>query len=315
MKRRLPPGVWLALRLLTGIVLLALLLHSLNLQALIRQLHHVDWPWMGVAFVSLVAGILLSALRWQIVLDMLGVQRSYGELLLRYWSGSFYNAVLPGSIGGDVVRAGGLARSGIPLATTVMSVFVDRAIGLWVNILMGLLSSLWPLPAPYRGTLGLLFGAVGGGGLLIVLLAPVLWRYLPRRLQRLVELGPLLRERWRWSVLGYTALFQVCVVLHPYAIGLALHTPISMRIWSLYMPAVVLATLLPISLNGIGIREGALVVLLAGIGVSAETAALLGVLIYVTSVLSTLPGGFVPVNVDPRPATNDRRQPNADLQP
>ena len=315
MKRRLPPGVWLALRLLAGIVLLVILLHSLNLPRVIGQLHHVDWRWLCVGFASLVAGILLSALRWQIVLDLLGVQRSYGELLLRYWSGSFYNAVLPGSIGGDVVRIGGLATSGIPLATSMLSVFVDRTLGLWVNILMGLLSSLWPHPAPYRGALGLLFGAIVAGGLLGVCLAPMLWRYVPRRLQRVIDLATLLRERWRWSVLGLAALFQVCVVLHAYAIGMALHTPVSMRYWSLYMPAVVLATLLPISLNGIGIREGTLVVLLAGIGVSGETAALIGVLIYVTSVLSTLPGGLVPVNIDPRPAPNDRRQRNADLQP
>jgi glycosyltransferase 2 family protein len=302
--KRVPPAVWFICRLITAVLLCVLLARSFDLSMLLEQVRTIDRGWLIVCVAVPILGILISALRWQVVLDMLAVRRLYGELLLRYWSGAFYNNALPGSIGGDVIRVGGLVRAGVPLAPSTLSVLADRAIGLWAGLLLGLLSCLWPSSIPYRGMLGLIFGCIVIGAALCVWLIPLARRYLPARLERFVALAGLLGMSRRWYVFGLACGFQALVVLHLYVAARALHTPIPLLICGVYAPAVVLTTLLPISLNGIGVREATLVVLLAGVGVPRETAALMGVLIYVTTVLASLPGGLATLAL-PVKAHND----------
>lgn len=290
--KRVPRVVWFVCRLVIAVVLVALLVRSLDMPALIRQMTDIDRRWLSACLVIPLLGIGLSALRWQAVLEMLGVRRPYGELLLRYWSGAFYNAVLPGSVGGDVVRVGGLARGGVPITSATLSVLSDRSVGLWAGMLLGFLSSIWPSQVPYRRTLGLLFGSIVAAGALVVWLAPMLRHSLPAWLGRYASVGAALAGlRW-WYLIGLACMFQALVLLHLYVAARALHAPIPLLVCALYAPAVVFTTMLPISLNGIGVREATLVILLGGIGVAPETAALIGFLIYVTSAISTLPGGL-----------------------
>ena len=294
-RKRLLRSVGFIGRFATAIVLCTVLLRTIDLPKLLEQLHTVDWRWLLVSVLSQVVGIALSTYRWQVMLEVLGEQQPYRQLLLRYWSGTFFSVVLPGVVGGDIVRVGSLARAGIPLSVSALSVIPDRAIGLWMNTLTGLLSSLWPSQLPHRDTLGYIFGLLVGGGLLIVWLAPALADYLPARLRRYSTLGGLLGTHRLTYVLALAALFQVFVLLHAYAIAQAVHVPIAALVWGLYLPAVILVTVLPISLNGLGVREAALVVFLTGIDVSRETAVLIGFLMYVMTVVSSLPGGLATV--------------------
>lgn len=290
--RRIPPYVWFWLRLAVAAGVMVWLIGSLDWATLRQQVQRIDWVWWTICIAIPLLGVAVSAVKWQGVLRILGVQRPYGELLLRYWSGSFYNNVLPGSVGGDVVRVGGLGRDGVPLTTATLSVLVDRLTGVWVGMLIGLLCCLWPINLPYRETLGLAFGGIVGGGLLSVWGLPRFCRFLPPRFQRYAEFVGLFRQPRFLYTIGLACLFQSLVVLHLWAAMQAFRTPISLLACGIYAQALVVITLLPISLNGIGVREASLVVLLAGNGIAPETVALVGSTIYITTVLSSLPGGL-----------------------
>ena len=290
--KRIPPVVKLMLRLSVTVGLYALVLSTINVGELTQLLSAIDWRWLFAGLVIPLLGIPLSALRWQLLLHQYDVDRPYRELLLRYWGGSFYNTVLPGSVSGDVVRVGGLTRSGVPLALSAFSVLADRCIGLWLCLLIGLASSIWPSRLPHRLMLGGVFAAGLSGSLLALWLPQFVpqgrWRWLDRAL----GLVALLRVRPRWALLLLALAFQCLVIVHLYVVARAVQAPISFLASGLYMPAVVLAALLPVTLNGLGIREAILVVLLAGVGVSREHATVVGLLLLVTSTISSLPGGI-----------------------
>jgi hypothetical protein len=297
--QRLPRSTWLVLRLLITIALYVLLLLTLDLTRLVHQVRSVDGFWLLLSVLIPLGGMLLSAFKWGVVLAILQVRRPYRELLLRYWSSTFYNNVLPGSIGGDVVRIGGLARSGVSLATSGLSVLADRATGLWAGMLLGLLCSLLLSGLPYRWTLGALFGAIVLGSVAAVWVLPRLARLLPARFKKCVVLAGLLRSHRQWYVLGLSCLFQVLVILNTYTIARALGIELSLLVYGVYAQAVVLLTLLPISINGIGVRETGMVFFLGSVGVPSESAALVGVLLLAVNVIVSLPGGALGMALPP----------------
>lgn len=290
--KSLPAWVKLAVRLAVTLGLYALLLFSVDATELLQLLGDIDWRWLSLALAIPTIGIPLSALRWQLLLRQYSVVRPYRELLLRYWSGSFYNTVLPGSVSGDVIRVSGLSRSGVPLATSTFSVLADRVIGLWICMVLGLLSAMWPSNLPHRYLLGAIFAVGIGGSVLGLWFLSQVQRWRWKRLDRPRSLLALTRVRPRPALVLLAVAFQWLVVLHLYVVALALHAPISLLACGVYMPAVVLATLLPISLNGMGVREAVLTLLLAGIGVSPERATLIGLMMMTTSTISSLPGGI-----------------------
>ena len=136
-------------------------------------------------------------------------------------------------------------------------------------------------------------------GLLAVWIVLKFYRIVPQRFQRYVEFARFTRHSRMWYIIFLSLAFQLLVVLHLYAAAQALQTPLIFLACCIYAPAVVLTTLLPISLNGIGVREATLVFLLASNNIPPEAAALIGSTIYITTILSSLPGGLLVIKLLP----------------
>ena len=86
---------------------------------------------------------------------------------------------------------------------------------------------------------------------------------------------------------------QLLNVLVFWMLGQSLGLPTFLQQWFIVAPTVLLVSMLPISIGGWGVREGALVVALHGFGISAEDALLPSVLFGLCAVLATLPGGIL----------------------
>jgi glycosyltransferase 2 family protein len=263
-----------------------------------------SWGWFVVAVALILFSFLIASERWRILLVVARVTTSLGRAVRAYLAGAFANNLLPTGFGGDALRAWMVSGSSLRFARSLTSVAVDRATALgcgvvlaWVGVAIdpGAVdaSQLAPLAVVSGGSVGALFvvwSASHYGGLA---------RHLPRRAQPWVAevagtLRSYIRERRLVAiVLGLGFVFQLLTVAATWAISEMLGLELAPALIAVVVPLVLIATALPISIGGFGVREGSYVALLADAGVSSGDATLLSLLSAAAVVLASLPGGFV----------------------
>lgn len=277
----------------------------------------LDWRQAGAAFARLDASLWLLALvlyvliqvvssvRWQLMARPLGFGGHGGRYLGYYFIGMFFNLLLPTSVGGDVVRAWYLAGMDGPAPATgrrlraFLSVLADRASGLAVLVAVACVAAICcPIPLP-RWIVGVV-AAAGAAVVLGVLTLPVLTR-LPAlsgpgaRLEPLAECAAVYLRHGRLLVSAtvLSVVVQVANVVLVWLVGEALGLRVPPLYYGVMVPLVSLLTMLPISLNGMGLREAGTVVLLAPLGVSETAAVTLSVLTFSVFTAASLLGlGF-----------------------
>ena len=283
------------LRIAASIVMLAFLFRKVHLSSLFPE-------WNAKAFVLLVAGlvvtlvgIVLSALRWQAVLAALGLRERVRTLLNHYLAGLFVGNFLPSTIGGDVLRVARQSAANGDRPSTFASVVLERLTG-WLVLPVITLTALVINPGLRHlgNATALAFGL--SMATLVLLCALLVAAAHPRvggRLagsegwQRFLGAVHLGLDRFRRrpaavvNVLLVGFAYQLVVVLSAFlaarALGLSEVGPTAILA---FMPAVAIAQVLPISLGGLGVREGAFVLFLGPLGVERGEAIALGLLFY-----------------------------------
>jgi len=131
--------------------------------------------------------------------------------------------------------------------------------------------------------------------ILEILTAKITLWGLEKKLLRLSQALDLYRSQRATLVLVFlvSIAYQLLIVVFSYLVGTALGLGISFRYFMLCVPFTVIISLVPISINGVGIREGGYVFLLSKIGHSSSEAVSLSLLIYALSLLVSLIGGFL----------------------
>lgn len=260
----------------------------------------------------------LSAVRWTALARPLGIKTPFQDMVRYYLIGMFFNLFAPSTIGGDVTRVYYLVRDeeaqakgrGVTTVHAAMSVLMDRGIGMLVLVWLGavglLLFPAYPIPTPVRAATLLLALAILVGVLLILLLR----RLLPEDGHQLVvKLRLALRSyRTHWRALGVAILLSVGVHLIQawmhVAMGRALDLDLPFSFCIIVYPLVGTFAAIPISVNGLGLREGGYVFLLAVIGIGTEKAVAFGILLFLIVALDSLIGGLLfLLQKSPRPTT------------
>jgi uncharacterized protein (TIRG00374 family) len=259
---------------------------------------------------------LLSSMRWQLLARPLGFREPLGRFLSYYYIGMFFNLLLPTSVGGDVVRAWYLdGKSGRRLPAFV-SVFADRVSGVTVLLVLTLVAvAVCPLTLP--GWL-LAASAATAGGLLLALAALFVisrrqiancelqianwkmkeqnhksWRARFANLQFSIcnfQFAILPDRRLLLSTTLLSLVVQLANVLVVWLIGLSLGMTVPGSYYLILVPMVTLVTLLPISVNGMGVREAAVIVMLKPLGVDPSTALTLSFLWFAVYAVPSLGG-------------------------
>ena len=271
---------------------------------LLATLRRVHPGTLGAAVVVYVLGQGLSAVRWSILGRAVGLYRPIVDYLRFYAIGMFFNLFGPSTLGGDAVRVMYLGR-GRRRMLAAGSVLFDRMSGLAMLVALAAAVQVVYHPRLPRA----LSASVATAGLLLFagwVAAPWLVRLLPReqRLRRWVEeeLAPFWRDG---SLLAWAAalslVFHVSQVVVQYLIGRATGVPLPFWYCLVFHPLVVLATALPVSLGGFGVREGGYVLLLGRIGIAPADAVVLSLLWFAVTAVAGLLGGLVFVT-DPRRA-------------
>lgn len=291
----------------------------------------IDPWWWGAGLLSSTAANVLSAWRWRDGAAWLGYSVPWRWAFVMYFRGVAANVVMPGAVvGGDVLRAWGLRRRGVPVLEAGVSVVLDRLSGLWGLAILG--AVVWGvcwidgIPLPWEGALARWLGLSAGWLGVAAWCAAGLAVGVPAVALAITPWGAARwmgweRSPWRWwlklarhapwhhgtrQLIGSLAV-QAASVTTLYCAAHAVGAPLPWATLAIAaVPVFVFATL-PVGFGGWGTREAAAVLVLAPAGVEASHAVAIAVLygLYpiAQSALALWPMGSSAADHTPAPPT------------
>ncbi len=296
---------WGPLRVVVSFGLLALLLTKIDFDDFVpsgRSLPGVlAFLFAGIALMAL--SMLVGAWRWQRVLVVFGAQVPMRHLISDYFAGQFVGNVLPSTIGGDVLRVTRVSGDVGARDIAFGSVVLERLTGfVSLPLLMIIGFAIRPdLAGTSHGWIAVLTG-VGTvlffGLILVVCGHPALAGRFTEHQNWMRYIGAVhigvdrMRRQPRdaAAVLALALLYQAVVVSAIYCAVHTLGLTIPTAAIFAFIPAVAMAQVLPISVSGLGVREGLLVLLLHPLGVKTGQAVALGLLWYGMVLVVSLAG-------------------------
>lgn len=296
---------------------------ALSLGILYLLLSRVDYGQMmvllpGLALPYFTLGLLLFLLdrvlmshRWQVLLKAGGTSVPLMEIVRLYFMTSFLGMFVPSSLAPDAMRAYLATKYDGSPAFAVSSVFVDRFIG-FLTLAAVALGSCAVLA--WSGESEILTPAM-----IVVILAPfaalvgwlifhnVLWRLLEHlstfsavaRIHRFLldfyRAMTSYRQKARevLRVAGLCFVNHLLFILVVYTMSLSLHLDVFWVHLCIFVPLVTFVTLVPVSVGGLGVQEGAYVYLLMRSGLSVQEAFAVALLVRVVTTIGCLPGGLL----------------------
>lgn len=314
----------------SGLLLLKVVFSVGILVYIFTRVVHIDDLWANLREVNvsyLVAAVAvyflvqtLSAYRWYLLLRPLEIETGFWKILSLYYLGMYFNFFLPSAIGGDVFKVYYLNKETGRLSASTASVFIDRDIGM-----AGLLVAA-TLVAAYAGTrippengvlLAPLFALIGAAfvaanlalfyrptyKLLHRLLSAFRMKSADEKVERLF--GSVNSYRSQWSLGAVALIISLGVQVGCAAVNMLAAAAIGLQTqhgwidYLVFIPAIGLIGMMPLSVNGAGWREASYILLFqsVAIGVSADQAthqaATLSLLWLGIMVVTSLPGGII----------------------
>lgn len=298
-------------KLVVSTVLVVWILRGADLSLILETMASANKPLLIVAFSLFFVGYLVTASRWRLLLKAQAIDTRLGYLVQSFMVAMFFNNFLPSTIGGDAVRVYDSWRLGKSKSRALTVIFVDRLLGLLALILLALAGSFFAhrLTDRVPGLTLWIIAAAGAALLLSYLIFFPPGRIaewtgigrlpLPGTVRRMVgKLGDALelfrgRDDVLWRALLLSFVLQINVVLHFFVISLALQFPVPWHAFVLIVPLATVTMMLPIAINGIGVREGAFAVLLSAYGIGSAQAVAFAWISYGFILLQGLLGGAV----------------------
>ena len=290
-------------------LLISYLLGRLDLSVICSYVREVNLSWIVIAICLLGIGRLITGWRWRVLLDIQGIHIPFQTILSFLFVSNFFNTFLPSTIGGDAIRASDSSRHSKLPAESITTIVVERMMGIcalgtiaFVSFLCGIGSDRNLLPFFWPVTL------------LVILTYAALMLTLNRRLAELMVtalrrihakraggkvrrvslvLSELKQNKASMMKAGLLSLLlQVNVVFYTYVVALSMNLRIPLIDFFVIVPIVLVILILPISINGIGLRENAYALMFAGYITGEEAVALSWVLLALTLLLGGIGGLF-----------------------
>jgi uncharacterized protein (TIRG00374 family) len=305
------PSLGRVLRLAVAAGLTAFLLWRSDPGKVLQAALHADLRWIALAIALVAADRALMAYRWLVLLRPLAHESlpPFRSIMRIFFVSTFLGTFLPGSVGGDAVRALSLARHNVSGAASVASVFMDRMLGVASVLLLGVVAL--PFAPDLAGNsmvmVGLLLAAAACGVTVLLVFSA----RAAAAAQRVAARAPieLVRraghsvidaiQRYASShlelvnVLAGSLGVQILRVVQAYCLGMALGIQVPILTYFAFIPLILLVMLLPVTINGLGTSQAAFLWLFARVGVLPADAFALSVLFVALGVVGNLPGGFL----------------------
>jgi uncharacterized membrane protein YbhN (UPF0104 family) len=266
--------------IVTGLILAAIV-WWLPMADVWLAMKSVGWPRWLLVLCAFGAGHALAAFKWWNLVRASCRALAYREALRAHLAGLFANIWLPSIVGGDLVRAGWIARRH-GFSAPVLIGMVDRVLDLSALLILALLGlvtvGVSESGIAWAALRNVLLVLVGGGVLACALVYALGGRRLPARLQRRMAEPMKVVATLRNSPGRNLAMLLLSISVQMLFVGLnfwlgrAMGIEVSFATWLLAWPLAKIVALAPVSLGGLGVREAALAALLAPFAVPATLA-------------------------------------------
>ncbi len=287
-RRKLNPLTF-SLKLIVSLTILALILiFKTSLNDVWAVLKTVNIGWLAVSFSLHGLGLLISAVRWQILVNAQGDSAPLPFLVKSYLVGNFFNNILPSRIGGDVVRIWDGSRYSKTVLKSSAIILVERLSGIIVLFLFAFAAAVFRLDMAQKVPIIWVSLVIGFSGLSAILFffTPFIEKiinkipskgFLKKIIQKTIEFRSTIifyktKKAALLKAFAWAFLLQANVILHFFLIGKALHLNIKIIDYLVFIPIVMLIQLIPITINGLGLREGAYIQIFEFYGIAPESA-------------------------------------------
>ena len=288
------------LKLLITAAIFYYLFQYIDFYALIAVLAKSHGGDILIALILQLGSTYLAAYRWRAISKLLVFNEPLSFYVKSYFKGSFFNQVLPSSIGGDAVRVLDLTAHGYEKKEAFYGVFVDRVVGLVGLLVLNLISSIF-----FFGTFQADFsyliifisfcGIIGFSLLFFLNKIAFLENYkflnlfyrLANRLNTLYADKKVLLKH-----IFISMAVHLLTVMAIYAIALSIDVKLDFQIFLIAIPPVFLLMIVPLSLAGWGIREGAMVGILMLVYEDKTKILAISILYGILLIISALPGSY-----------------------
>lgn len=289
-------------------LLMAALVWKIDVGEIVRAFRGVGIGLFALASAVFLVQQVLVAYSWQLLLKAQQSRVPFARVLQVHFIGTFFGIFMPTSVGMDVVRAFALSKHLKNGVDAVTSMFVSRVVGYLVFFAMALLVAVPVARMTHNQLLFwvvLAMAAVFVAAVWLVLhprfLRPVAYLFGKIKLQRLVPkleafqngIAALRRKRGLMlQVLLLSVAYQAVGILVIYLTGLSLQIAVGIQYYFIYVPLIMAITILPLSIAGIGVREGAFVFFFTPLGASEAQALTLSLLLFVQMLGLAVVGGL-----------------------
>jgi uncharacterized membrane protein YbhN (UPF0104 family) len=280
----------IAVKVLVSAVLLTVVFRKAGLRDVFSHLGAMDLRYFGLSCLLYILVVPIAAMRWGLLLD-----KKYPamKLVSLYFIGSFFNNILPGAVGGDTVKIYYLYKETGKGGNSAGSVFLDRYVGLFTLLFIGLVSSVfafrelatvrmqWVVPS--------LFSAYVAGSLI------VFGFRIGKRISVLADFYDYFHKYLKNRKTLFKA-FLLSLAVQTLSIGtiqliaLGLGQKLPFAALFIFVPIIITVTTIPISISGFGVREGAFSLLFGLIGIPPQMSTSISFLWFLSVAVTSLIG-------------------------
>jgi uncharacterized protein (TIRG00374 family) len=239
--------------------------------------------------------------KWNLLIRIRGILVAFGRLFWINSIGSFLGLFLPSSLGTDVVRGYYLMKNNSEKSVSISSIFVDRVLGIFSLLLLGAISVFFAGDLISRYNIQT--------NIIVVFLLVIVFFYLFQKEQSAILLEKLLKKLKHKKVIEYgmklhssileykkyprtlvisfvlTILVQVTRVVTYYFVALSFNIQISAIYYFLFVPIIMMVIMIPISIGGLGVKEGTFVAFFTLVGMSVNDALIIS---FANSLIDTI---------------------------
>jgi uncharacterized protein (TIRG00374 family) len=291
-----------------SIGLIALLVWRADLRATLTILGDVKLWAFAAALVSMAFAVLLRACKWHLLLRVQGGSGSFLTSVRVTYMSTFVNNFFLGTLGGDAFRAHHASSYSNSMGAAASAVIAERATGIFSAILLVYVAGILLAPRELVTT-QLLFvvsivAAIGVVSLAVLLSLRSKLRRIPilHRFPKLIDFSHDLTTslqiyRNHLGVLAAALILSLAFYLGQTVsillLAIAARTELDFLSLLFIIPLTGILAVLPISINGIGVKEGALIFYLEQIGTSGSAAFLIAISSRVGNLMISLVGGLL----------------------